>query len=231
MKVISMATPTHRQLEEEWFLASFKDECRPQVLHVDDKGPGGGYWRTEGFDAAVRRKIQYIADTVAAHRGELIMWADVDIQFFQPVVPILETLMQGKDMLFQRGNHRHEEVCSGLFVCRASWKTLIFWRTAQLLMRYYSYKGDQAVTNMLLGMLKKRPRTRRAFNLFGIHWDYLPDSFYCPGVNYSMLWNPGDALPIPDPIHLHHANFTKGVSNKLAQFAYVRDIVAARKGS
>jgi hypothetical protein len=35
-------------------------------------------------------------------------------------------------------------------------------------------------------------------------------------------------LPAPDPPLLHHANYTIGLANKLAQLRYVRDVVDQR---
>ena len=229
MNVISMVTRSHEILEKNWFLPSLKDDCVIKMLRFEDQGSGEGSWETESFNNAVTQKTKIIADFIEKHQGELIIWADVDIQFFRPIIPELERLMQsGEDMLFQRGCHTAEEVCTGFFICRCTKKTLRFWRTVQFLMHLYNCKHDQYAANLLLGNYWGRKDLglgRFIGNIFRIEWRYLPDSFYSPGSNYSMIWEPGDLLTIPENIYLHHANWTVGIENKIAQFRYVRDIV------
>ena len=41
-------------------------------------------------------------------------------------------------------------------------------------------------------------------------------------------WEPGCELNIPQDIVMHHANWTIGIENKIAQLQYVRDIVNSR---
>jgi hypothetical protein len=230
MKFISMATTSHQQLVDEWLLPSFKDDAPLDVYRCDDHGGGKGAWRTPGFDWAVRRKVKFIADTIAANQGDLIVWTDIDIQFFRPVAPVLEALMKDHpevDMMFQRGSHKHEEVCTGFFVCRCTKKMLFFWRMVQIMMWPFGYLGDQYVINRMMCVFERfRPLP---FNLFMVKWAYLPDTFYCPGVNSSRLWKPGDTLDIPEGVYLHHANWTIGIKNKIAQFEYVKGIVEERQ--
>jgi hypothetical protein len=62
-------------------------------------------------------------------------------------------------------------------------------------------------------------------------WKYLPVEFFGGGTLTGTLWEPGLPLTVPENIFVHHANWTVGVSNKIAQLSYVRKIVEERKHS
>ena len=68
----------------------------------------------------------------------------------------------------------------------------------------------------------------RESNPFHIKWGYLPIEFFGGGTLTCKIWEPGKSLPVPQNIIMHHANFTKGVDNKIAQLHYIKDIVKQR---
>lgn len=67
-------------------------------------------------------------------------------------------------------------------------------------------------------------------NAYGLKWDYLPPAFFGGGTLSGREWRPGMSLSVPDPIVLHHANWTVGIGNKIAQLKYVKKTVD-QKGS
>jgi len=76
-------------------------------------------------------------------------------------------------------------------------------------------KRDQQSLNALI----------RTTNKFNINWDYLPDQFFGAGLFTGKIWELDQELIIPKDIVLHHANYTVGVPNKIAQLKYVAYIV------
>ncbi|HNV85620.1 MAG TPA: putative nucleotide-diphospho-sugar transferase [Candidatus Omnitrophota bacterium] len=62
-----------------------------------------------------------------------------------------------------------------------------------------------------------------------LNWEFLPREFFGGGVFTGKIWNPGEELEIPDNIILHHANWTVGVRNKVAQLEYVQEKVRQRE--
>lgn len=246
-KCISMATPSHEILERDWFRPSFKDNCPLEVFHSGKVERCNGLWGSASFNTAIYDKTKFIMQQVARHQGEMLLWADVDIQFFEPVLPKLEALMGDNDMIFQKDCHLFHEICAGFFVTRCTKKTLLFWYLAYLLVstkkfliwvtrgkflyQYINIMNDQRAVNLLLGIFAKPPIGKKRRNLFGIKWEYLPDIFYCPGVNYSQIWKPGDHLNLPENIVIHHANWTLGIEHKIAQLEYVRDVIKQRKAA
>ena len=58
----------------------------------------------------------------------------------------------------------------------------------------------------------------------------LSDRFYTIGLYRTEKdWEPGEDIRVPNNIILHHANWTKGVENKLFLMQLVRDKVANKK--
>ena len=246
-KCISMATPSHRIMEDDWFRPSFKDDCPLEVLHSGKVEQTNGLWSSPSFNTAIYDKTKFIMQQVAKNQGNMLLWADVDIQFFAPVIPKLEELMGDNDMIFQRDCHLYEEICTGFFVTKCTRKTLAFWYLAYLLViskkyliwltrgkflyKYINMMNDQRAVNVLLGIFAKPPIGKRRKNILGIRWQYLPDMFYCPGVNYSQIWKPGDTLNLPENMLIHHANWTLGIDHKIAQLEYVKNAVLLRKNA
>ena len=66
---------------------------------------------------------------------------------------------------------------------------------------------------------------------YRIKWAYLPKEFYCGGILTGKHWQPGTELPLPRNIFLHHANWTIGIENKIAQLKLVKDMIEHRKKS
>jgi hypothetical protein len=58
-------------------------------------------------------------------------------------------------------------------------------------------------------------------NPYGIIWGYLPITFFSPGAISNKKWQSGQRIDIPKNIVLHHANWTEGIENKIAQLQYV----------
>jgi len=65
-------------------------------------------------------------------------------------------------------------------------------------------------------------------NPYEIHWGYLPNEFFGGATLTGRYWGPGIPLEVPDNIVMHHANFIRGNTNKIAQLSYVRKIVEER---
>jgi len=114
--------------------------------------------------------------------------------------------MEGKDMVIQK-NQPNGQLCSGFFACRGNEKTLQLWQDAHQLMVDNKKISDQIALNRCL----------RGKNKYNIVWNYLPNIFFGAGTLTGHGWKPKRKLPIPKNIVMHHANWTKGIKNKIAQ--------------
>ena len=79
-------------------------------------------------------------------------------------------------------------------------------------------QSDQISLNQCINRRSKK-------NPYNVTWDYLPDIFFGGGTFTGCEWTPGKRLTIPQGIVMHHANWTKGISNKIAQLLYVKKLV------
>ena len=56
------------------------------------------------------------------------------------------------------------------------------------------------------------------------------NAVWTPGQEGSRNWRRGDALDLPAGVLVHHANWTKGLANKVSQLEAVDELVAERAG-
>lgn len=209
-----------------------------------------GEFRRKGWARTVTQKFDVLLRATEEHWGGVFAFSDVDIQFFDLDASQLVDLLGGRDVVFQRNSSR-EDVCTGFFVCRANEVMRNFWKVAKNQVHECMENwADQEIADFLLGITPRRHmliqyiRSRQFWResnekariLAGclsiffrqrcttVSYGLLPDTFYLPGA----LWGPGQPLSIPQGICLHHANWTAGIQNKIAQLEYVKRVVADR---
>lgn len=218
IKMYALYTPSHKVLLDDWFLPSIKDDYEVIVEFIDIQEGEGTFRATDWFQA-IEKKVELIIQATQENLGRIFIFSDVDITFYRPTWPHIAQALEGYDMVFQRDTP-NGVICTGFFACRAHERTLAFWREIQLLMRNHQGRWhDQTAVNHLL---------RRNCSTSTISWDYLPPEFLSGGTLTGRKWRSGRPLPVPSGIILHHANFTKGVANKIKQLTYVKNIVEAR---
>jgi len=207
----TLCTPSHRELKERFFLPTLPPGLELHLL--DHASEGAGLIMDPGWRATILRKIEWIIEAVERHWNAFFLFSDIDVQFFGPIgEPILEAA-EHFDISFQRDTP--SSLCTGFFVCRGNDATLDLWRQVLGRVRETNgFKHDQESMQQLIGGSNAR-------------WGYLPLMFFGGGTFTSRIWKPGDELPVPDGVVMHHANFTCGVPNKIKQCEYVRDKVLA----
>jgi hypothetical protein len=176
---------------------------------------------SEGWTKTTMRKVDLIIRAIQENWGKIFIFSDVDIQFFRPVKNFILILMKGKDILMQK-NNPEGVLCTGFFACRANEKTLQLWIDVKHTMEEKQLQSDQISFNQCIKRGSKK-------NSYDVVWDYLPHTFFGGGTLTGYMWKPGMLLPIPYNIMLHHANYTRGIKNKIAQLIYVRDEVYKRR--
>ena len=220
MKMYAFYTESHKILKDEWFLPSLQDDQFLILEKFDQKCPSGVF-ETEGWMEMMRHKVDFVIKAICENEGRIFIYSDVDVQFFGQISAIIEREMNGKNMLFQQDDP-DGLACAGFFACRGSATTLEFWKNVRAYFEAYNV-NDQIALNAMLSRVGSQKHIR---------WGMLPNTFYSPGVNRygkEWQWKPGIQLQIPEKIVMHHANWTKGISKKIAQLEYVRSLVEQRK--
>lgn len=151
--------------------------------------------------------------------GGVFIHSDVDIQFFRPTKAIISALMQDKDMVIQK-DHPRGLSCAGFFACRGNERTLKLWQEVKKRLMDKEYMRANPKTNDQLEMQNFTIKS----NPFNVVWALLPNEFFGGGTISGKRWNPGDTLVVPQGIFMHHANWTVGIENKIAQLEYVRNM-------
>ncbi|MBD3245593.1 MAG: hypothetical protein GF333_01100 [Candidatus Omnitrophica bacterium] len=169
------------------FLKTLRDDWDVRIDYLGAAGEGGGDWSSPGFLELVRIKLQYLVRLVKENYGKVIIWSDLDIQFFRECTPLIRREIKGKDILFQAEHWPQKEINSGFMVIRCNEKTLSFFE-AVLKIDYEKMRHfDQSAINAILQE-----------NTIGLRWDVLPRQFWA----MTHGGNP------PRDIVLHHANGT-----------------------
>jgi len=247
VKLYILTTPSLKVLRDEWFIPSLKDDFHVVESQVDQHCPIGTFM-SDGWRKVTQEKARFLVKAVKDNMGEAFLYSDVDIQFFRPVKNSLQTILKSQDMAIQRDTP-WGTLCSGFMACRANERTLRLFSDIADMFDHDQNGSDQAFLNHLLlrdvrwarspeTTLCRPPRLISALmrvvganfirNRYGIRWVYLPSVYFSGGTDTGRQWSPGDVLPVPDGIALHHANWTCGVENKISQLTYVRDVVARR---
>lgn len=217
VKVYTICTPSHLGLFRDWFLPSITryDDITAIIKYCHQDCPTGEFMQT-GWNATMLKKVDLIIEAIEENWGEVFIYSDVDIQFFGSIKDLILQMAKDHDFIVQRDTP-HGDLCAGFFACRGNKKTLALWEKirGQLELASSGYVNDQT---LLQGYLKEN-------NEFNISWNWLPNSFFGGGTFKKKLWKPGEELHIPEAPLMHHANWTIGIANKVAQLNYVKEKV------
>lgn len=187
------------------FVRSMKDdfEHKPffmENVKLDITYPAGGieFWKF---------KTQMIIDAIKENitDNSVIVISDIDIQFFNPVIPIIEKIMAFNDMAFQQETEL-KGLNIGFMTIRCNSITLLFWETV---LYYITSRNlwDKVVVNDL------------AINngyLFPLKFIRFP----------PQIWNSGHKN-MPKNIYLHHANIIGTQQDKFKEMKRVVNLLIA----
>lgn len=259
IKIYAVYTPSHETFVKKWFVPSI-DKSQFKLTLKKEKQLGTGDYGGSSFNQSTLYKVNEIIKAIENNRGKFFVFSDVDIQFFDNVKEEILKLFKNQDLLFQC-NGKNGEICTGFFVCQANKRTLNFWRDVKQIILTKDVHDQVAVNllliekpqidvlfgkfinKILLGINQKIVDLNIANNFiysmflpfivnkYHLRWSYLPDKFYNPGLTRRERWVPGKKLSIPTNIVIHHANWTKGLNNKISQLKYVKKIFLKSKSS
>jgi hypothetical protein len=198
-------------MKDRFFAPTLPDDV--QLHQRFEQIDGAGSIQDPSWRRAITLKVEFILHAIDAEMGGVFAFTDVDVQFFGSFRDWFSRSLAGNDMVFQT-DAPGPALCTGFFFCHANTLTRTFWEQVLAGVRASEGRDDDQVV-----------ARRLAFKAAGLKWSCLPTVFFGGGTLTGRGWNPGDELPIPDGILMHHANFTIGVPNKIRQLEYVRERV------
>ncbi len=208
IKLYACYTPSHRILKDDWFLPTLQDDYEINMDFFEQECATGSFL-DEGWTKTTLRKVEMIIRAVKENWDTFFIYSDVDVQFFKPTQDIISDLMRDKDIILQL-DCPSGGACTGFFACKGNHETLQLWQEVRQFMINHPNFSDQETFNRTL---MKHPEIR---------WEHLPINFFGGGSLTGSLWIPNKYLFVPDDIVLHHANWTKGIKNKILQLKYVK---------
>ena len=118
---------------------------RSTVLGID--GPGD--YLSDEFLRCIRAKLDLVVRSVEENLGDIIVWCDVNIRFFDlsPSALAAELESSASDVLFQRESPRMDDVNTGFFVCRCTPAVLEFFTAVRSELESHPEENEQMVVN------------------------------------------------------------------------------------
>ena len=199
------------------FLTTLQDDWELHISHWG-KAVQDGDWGTPSFAKLVKKKIAYIIETIKENTGDIIIWSDIDIQFFGKCTDAILKSMPGNDIVFQSERWPAKEINAGFMVIRCNDKTILFFKTV-LDFEIENLKFfEQSAINTILKEQK-----------VDLDWDVFP----------KQIWAPSHGGMPPADILLHHANCTEprvingkklgSMERKIIQFKEIRKYIDTRR--
>lgn len=231
-RLYTIVSPTHRPMYEEWFWPSLQDDYRIEARFIDQVGAAKDHCcGTAAFNRTMVAKARLMLEAIEQTMGQVFLYSDVDIQFFGPTEAAIDEAIAGYDVACQLDAPLHigrdvhpafsGHMCAGFLVCRSSDRTLRLWKDILHYVETRPDRHDQHALNELLNGLTGKP----VENPYDVRWRYLPETFFGPGPQLVSAWEPGQPLVLPRQPVMHHANWTIGIANKLAQLRTVKEQV------
>ena len=144
IKLYGFYNEAHKVLKDN-FLKTLKDDWEINIFYLDIKGNGD--FRSKEFLEIAELKLPFCLDAIEKNQGNIIIYSDMDIQFFGSCDKIIKEEIKNKDMLFvQEGNM----VNAGFIVIKCNERTKEFFKLACKEDIHKHHLSDQGVINELL---------------------------------------------------------------------------------
>ncbi|MGA3066760.1 MAG: putative nucleotide-diphospho-sugar transferase [Tepidisphaeraceae bacterium] len=217
--ILTFYSPTHEVLFQEHFARSIQLSEGHRLIVSRTPQRGSGVYYEDGWRDAVLPKLDLLLDRCQSNVP--FAYADCDIRWYQPTSRLLEYVGDCDLAAQYDGNNLY---CTGLMVFANPLAVRPLIEAMRNLLVRGEKTGDQLAMDHLLGL----PRWADAPRI-----KLLPNEFWSFGLQNekSRPWTPGIPLLPPDRIITHHANWTKGIQNKLLMLEQVHQLVGALKKS
>jgi hypothetical protein len=184
MKLHYVVTPSPRSLYDRFFIPSL-DRSTFELHPLWLEQAGNGEFLSDDFKSCIRFKLAKILESIDQNEGQIIVWSDIDIQFFglQPE-HILAYFNPETDFVAQRLNAQDSAICGGFYAIRCSSKMQFFFERVTQLTQEETNGNEQEAINSVLAVA---PRS--------INWRLFGSEFYART----------HGIRIPKGALLHHA--------------------------
>lgn len=247
MRIYTLSTDSRSVFKDRWFVPSLNalPDKFELIVSSNSRHKDAPAYGTSEFNRVMETKTDLVVDALRQCWGQVFIYSDIDVQFLQSFQGRIPELMGENHLVVQRDSPQGH-LCAGFMILQADWPVLNLFQAIKLQLSRHSKLDDQAVLNheLIKYAVPEESRGLRydelvteAFaranelysalpntpNQFDLKWNYLPASFFGAGTESGKAWRPGDEIFVPDDAIMHHANWTEGLENKLAQLEHVRE--------
>ncbi len=182
--IYAVITPSHRVLYEQFFLPSL-DQNAFELNALDLEQEGKGEFLADDFKRCILYKVDQIITSIKKHDGKIIVWSDVDIQFFGLTAAKMLDPFKNEKLLFaiQRLARGRNDACGGFYALRCNQQTLMFFEQVLQTTIHETNGNEQDAINLLL-QRQDAPA-----------WEFLGPEFYA---RTHGVWLPRNSV-------IHHA--------------------------
>ena len=219
MKIYTFLSEAQREMYEKYFLSSLPTEFDVNTTFHNDSyiEPESAYYSLghpcPEFTERMKMKAIFMKKTCEKNFGDIIVFADADLQFFGPLKKTLIEELGNLDMVCQQDDmwSVSRKLCGGLMVCRCNTHTLKLFTQIEKNFRI----DDQVTLNDQKNICKHKA---------------LPmEQFFTVGHVLGRQWWKEVNFSIPQSILVHHASWTLGIENKMKLLEIVKKRVHNRK--
>ena len=116
MKLYCFYTPSHKVFYRDWFKPSASREYEVVPHEHSEQISVSGEYAQMGWRETQYNKVLHWKKAVEDNMGDIIVCADVDIQFLSDTKNFFNGVLKDNDIAFQQ-SFKGGPICSGLFVC------------------------------------------------------------------------------------------------------------------
>ncbi len=149
MKLMAVYTETHRIFKDEFFLPSLQDDYDLDIRFCEE---GGGAFFEASWSKSISFKTETVINVVKENWGDVFVFSDVDIQFFQPTRKALLASIADYDIVCQRDDP-NGFLCAGFWVAKANKPVLKLWE--KVYEQEKEEKREQLAFNRYLRMKRR----------------------------------------------------------------------------
>jgi hypothetical protein len=211
-KIYTHYSESHSHLYNDFFKPSLrkiysKEELPIKVLNHAQTTQNGTFM-TNGWLDSMEFKLNVILTAIEENFEDWFIFADCDIQFFKPFLNDLKNELTDVDIVCQEDC---KSLCAGFFACKGNISTKKLFTTIKQTFRYLV--NDQVALNEHKHLVKYKLLDNKKYFTIGNFFD---------NIDGTHNWDNQTNIVPPKEILLHHANYVKGVDNKIKLLNLIR---------
>jgi len=124
MKLFSIYTDQTIVFKDKWFLRTLQDDWELNLVYIKDASKGNSDYLSEEWYYCIKTKIEILIEAIKNNWNDIIIWADIDIQFSRKCTGIIERSIPRKDIVFKYGMRKRQKLILDSWLSAAMKKPL-----------------------------------------------------------------------------------------------------------